>query len=224
MRRAVTSGPYTAELVEPGAPVRLRDGTVIRVRQGQPSDRPLLIRGFERLGPESRYLRFLAPMSELNPEQLDYLTQIDHHDHEAVIAIDDRSGEGVGVARYVRNRQRPDIAEVAVTVIDDWQGRGVGTLLLGLISARAREEGIHRFTALMLATNTRMIDVLRSLAPVRVLDREAGTIEVELPVPKVGLSPTLRKLLRVAAGGAGGGTSPRRHPRRITSPHPAANR
>jgi GNAT superfamily N-acetyltransferase len=76
-----------------------------------------------------------------------YLTEVDHHDHEAIVALDEESGEGIGVARYVRTRERPEVAEVAVTVVDDWQGRGLGTRLLEVVSARAREEDIRSFTA-----------------------------------------------------------------------------
>jgi hypothetical protein len=71
--------------------------------------------------------------------------------------------------------------------------------LLDVISARAREQGIRRFTALLLATNEEMLDLLERLGPVRVIDRECGTVEVEVPIPEVGLSPALRKLLRIAA-------------------------
>ena len=70
-----------------------------------------------------------------------YLTEIDHHDHEAIIALEEESGEGIGVARYVRNPTHPETAEVAVTVIDEWQGRGLGTLLLEVLGQRARAEG-----------------------------------------------------------------------------------
>jgi len=91
------------------------------------------------------------------------------------------------------------VAEVAVTVIDDWQGRGLGTLLLEVISARAREEGITRFTALLLASNKEMMDLLQELDPVRIVDRELGTVEIEVPIPPVGLAPALRKLIRIAA-------------------------
>jgi len=191
--------PSTGELVALGAPIVLRDGSRIRLRQGHSSDKQLLLRGFERLSPESRYRRFLAATPELREGTVRYLTEIDHHDHEAIIALDERTGEGIGVARYVRDPQRPGVAEVAVTVIDDWQGRGLGTLLLEVLSARAREEGITTFTALMLATNQEMMDLFEALGPVRIVDREVGTVEIEMPNPEVGLSPVLKKLLRVAA-------------------------
>jgi GNAT superfamily N-acetyltransferase len=195
----MSSTPSTNELVILGAPVALRDGSRVRIRQGHSSDRELLLRGFERLGPESRYRRFLAPMPELTEEMVRYLTEIDHHNHEAMIALDEDTGEGVGVARYVRDIDRDDVAEVAVTSIDDWQGRGLGTLLLEVISARAREEGITTFTALMLAINEEMLDILRHLDPVRIIDRERGTVEIEVPIPEIGLAPALRKVLQIAA-------------------------
>ena len=195
----MSSTPSTNELLILGAPIALRNGSRIRIRQGHPSDRELLVRGFERLSPESRYRRFLAPMPELNEATVRYLTEIDHHDHEAMIALDEQTGEGIGVARYVRDADRPDTAEVAVTVIDDWQRLGVGGLLLEVISARAREEGIKTFTALMLATNRKMIVLLKELDPVRVVDREKGVVEIEVPIPKIGLAPALRKLIRIAA-------------------------
>jgi GNAT superfamily N-acetyltransferase len=182
-----------------GAPIKLRDGSRIRIRQGHRSDRELLLRGFQRLSAESRYRRFLVAVPELSEEMVRYLTEIDHHDHEAMIALDERTGDGIGAARYVRNRERPDTAEVAVTVIDDWQGRGVGTLLLEVISGRAREAGISTFTALMLATNEEMMDVFRGLGPVRIVDRDSGTVEIEMPIPTIGVPPALKKLLRVSA-------------------------
>ena len=161
----MSSTPSTNELVALGAPITLRDGSHVRIRQGHHTDRELLLRGFERLSPESRYRRFLAPMKELTEATVRYLTEIDHHDHEAMIALDEQTGEGIGVARYVRDPDHPDVAEVAVTVIDDWQGRGLGTLLLEVISARARQEGITRFTALMLAANKEMMDLLQGARP-----------------------------------------------------------
>lgn len=191
--------PSTEELLKLGAPVELRDGSHVRLRQGQSSDRELLLRGFERLSPESRYRRFLVAMPHLSEGMVRYLTDIDHHDHEAIIAVDEKTGEGLGVARYMRDKDRPEVAEVAVTVIDDWQNRGLGTLLLEVLSARARQEGIRSFTALALATNRDMLDLLRGLHPPRIVDRESGTIELEMPIPAIGLAPVLRKLLQIAA-------------------------
>jgi GNAT superfamily N-acetyltransferase len=191
--------PSTDELKVLGAPVELRDGSRVRVRQGHSSDRDLLLRGFARLSTESRYRRFLSPKPELSEANIHYLTEIDHHDHEAMIALAEATGEGIGVARYVRDPERPAAAEVAVTVIDDWQGRGLGTLLLEVLSARAREEGITIFTALMLASNHEMMDLIKALGPVRIVDEEAGTVEIEMPIPELGLSPTLKKLLRISA-------------------------
>jgi GNAT superfamily N-acetyltransferase len=194
-----SSTPSTNELVRLGAPIALRDGARIRIRQGHQSDRDLLLRGFARLSPESRYRRFLVPMPELSEQAVRYLTQIDHHDHEAIIALDEATGEGIGVARYVRDPSRLEAAELAVTVIDDWQARGIGTLLAEVLSARAREEGITTFTALMLAENDEMMDVLSRLGPVRIVDQAAGTVEIEVPISTIGLAPELRRLLRIAA-------------------------
>jgi len=195
----MSSTPSTSELVILGAPIVLRDGSHVRIRQGHHADRELLVRGFERLSRGSRYRRFLTLMPELSDEMAGYLTDIDHHHHEAMIAIDEQTGEGVGIARYVRDPQRPHVAEVALTVIDDWQGRGLGVLLLEVISARAREQGVTTFTGLILATNDEVMGLLKHLDAVRIVDCDAGSVQVEVQIPEIGVGPALRKLLQVAA-------------------------
>ena len=181
--------------------VALRDGSSVVVRPVRPADRELLLAGFERLGPQSRYQRFLAPMAELTDDIVTYLTDVDHHDHEALAAIDAASGQGVGVARFVRHADRPDTAEFAVTVIDDWHGRGVGTALLDLLAERAREEGVVRCTALLLAENHEMLELLEALGPVRVVDRQSGTVEVETELASTGAGPVLHGVLGASARG-----------------------
>jgi GNAT superfamily N-acetyltransferase len=196
---AADSVVNTEELVRRGAPITLRDGSRVRIRQGRRSDGELLVRGFAHLSPESRYRRFLTPVRELSRDSLRRLTDIDHRDREALLAFAEPGGQGLGVARYVRDPERPGAAEVAVTVVDDWQGRGLGTQLLHAISARARAEGIRTFTALMLARNREMMELFEELGPVRIVDRAADTVEVEIPLEAVGLPPSLRELLRIAA-------------------------
>ena len=103
---------------------------------------------------------------------------VDHHDHEAILAIDPESGRTVGVARYVHDPKRRDSAEVAFAVLESWQGRGIGTALMRGLADRARVEGISRFTALMLAHNSPMRHLLAELGPIRVLSRDAGAVEL----------------------------------------------
>jgi GNAT superfamily N-acetyltransferase len=179
--------------------VPLRDRSTVLVRPIEPSDRDLLRRGLERLSEESRYRRFLSPVPRLTASQLRYLTDVDHHDHEALIALEPASGEAVGVARYVRTA--PAAAEFATTVVDDWQGRGLGSALMDLLAGRAREEGITHFGALLLAENEEMLQLLRRLGPVRVLAHEQGTVAVEGELPAGGAGERLRSILRLAAAG-----------------------
>jgi RimJ/RimL family protein N-acetyltransferase len=164
----------------------------------RPEHRDALARSFERLSEESRYRRFLAPMEQLGPTMLAYLTEVDHHDHEALLAFDRESGEAVGVARYVRTNGAS--AEAAVTVIDEWQGRGLGTALTSLLAERALEEGIDRLTAVLLAENKEMIALLETVGDVKVTGRDSGTLQVEVPLQpeRPGAGKALYALLRLA--------------------------
>ena len=179
----------------PDAILTLRDGTEVLVRPIRPEDAPVLEDAFERLSSRSRYQRFLSPMARLNARTLHYLTDVDHHDHEALVAFDRETGQGLAVARYVRDRTQRDRAEAAVTVVDAWQGRGLGTLLLELLEGRAREEGIDRFYALVLASNRDMLDILERLGPMHEISRNQDTVEIEVLLEGQGLTPALRELM-----------------------------
>ncbi|MFQ5966058.1 MAG: GNAT family N-acetyltransferase [Acidimicrobiia bacterium] len=185
--------------------IELRDGTRVRIRPITPDDRDRLKEGFERLSPRSRYLRFLAPVAELTPEMLDYLTEVDYHDHFAwgALALDQEGHPGIGVARYVRLHDEPEVAEPAVAVADEYQGRGLGTALLYTLSDTAVQHGIKRFRALVLAENEAMLQVFREMGAS--LRRTGGTmieVEIELPPAPGGLhEENLRSALRAVAKG-----------------------
>lgn len=134
-------------------PVTLRDGREVVIGRITPADAPLLAAAFERLSEDSRRLRFLAPKPTLNAAELRYLTDVDGHDHEALVAIDPATGRGVAIARFVRSRDEPARAELAVTVADEWQRNGLGEIMLSRLATRALEEGIRTFTALVSAEN-----------------------------------------------------------------------
>src|SRR5690348_9203241 len=113
-----------------GTNVRLRDGSRVLIRPVRSTDASLIAEGFARLSERSRRMRFLGKKDELTPAELHYFANVDHHDHEALGALDPDSGRGVGVARYVRDADDRQAAEIALTIADDWQGRGLGTELL----------------------------------------------------------------------------------------------
>ena len=170
-----------------GRPVALRDGSKVVIRQVHSADAPLLADGFARLSPQSRQMRFLTGKKELSRAELRYFTDVDHRDHEALGALDHADGRGVGIARYIRDAEDPQAAEIAVTIADDWQGRGLGTELLTRLSGRARSEGIHRFTALVAADNTAMAGLLQNMSA-RLVGRGPGTVEYEITLMPPGKS------------------------------------
>ena len=179
--------------------IELRDGTPIVVRPIAPEDKTLLLEAFERLSDESRRRRYLTPATELTPEDLVYLTAVDHRRHEAVIALDEE-GRCVGVARYVQVPGERRIAEIAAEVVDDWHGRGVATTLLGDLSRRALENGITQFRAYVSSDNRVVLDALERAGAHR-SGAEAGELEFLVDVPRDGLGDRLRAALRAAAAG-----------------------
>lgn len=142
-------------VVDPAGGVRLADGTTVALRPLQPGDGGLLTAGFERLSDRSRYRRFLSPVPSLTPSMLNYLTAVDGINHRAWGAlIDEPAGPvGAGVVRWVRSSHDPAVADMAVTVIDDYQGRSLGVLLQDVAVIDAFASGIERFEGVVLAEN-----------------------------------------------------------------------
>jgi RimJ/RimL family protein N-acetyltransferase len=193
--KTVTEGPQR---------VIVGDGLELLVRPLQPDDKRRLAQAFDRLSPETRYRRFFAPLRKLSDQDLRYLTEVDHHDHEALAAVNPENGMIVGVARYVR-ADDPREAEVAVVVGDPWQGRGVATALLQRLVLRAREEGIDHFVALVMSDNTDALELFRHIAPGNSRTRRSASGHTELvmalPDPQRIGESTLGRALRAAAGG-----------------------
>jgi len=183
-----------------GTETTLRDGSRVLVRPIAPTDRDAIVAGFAAMSPETRFRRFFSPVDELSERDLDYLTQVDHHDHEALVAEDVETGAGLGVARYVR--LSPEEAEPAIVVVDAAQGRGLATVLLDALVARAREEGIRRFCAPVLASNTGAIHVLERLGDTR-RRREGREVVLAIELPEAPPPPEhgIREALRHAASG-----------------------
>jgi acetyltransferase len=147
-------------MAPPVATFELADGTQIEVRPLVADDAPLLIEAFEGLSARSRISRFLTGIDRLSPAQVEYLTNVDQWDHIAIGATVD--GVPVAVARCVREAPGSVTAELAITVVDDWQQKGVGSLMVQLIATVAAEAGIERFSFATLATNVAVVHMLEA--------------------------------------------------------------
>jgi GNAT superfamily N-acetyltransferase len=148
----------------------------VRIRPICPSDGPSLQAGIRMLSERTRWLRFHMPITHLTDAQVRVLVEVDHHDREALVAEVRRAGRGwrpVGVARYAR--VGPDRADLAVVVMDAWQGRGIGRLLLDQLAAAARAEGMAAFVAQVLSENRRVLGLIRR--------PRVGLVEVNMDGP-----------------------------------------
>ncbi len=186
----------------------LADGARITLRFIRPDDAPELRRCFTRLSPRSRYLRFRGGLPELTEEMVAYLTRVDGDKHVAIVAttesLDLKSEVGLGVARFVRLDDEPGVAEAAVTVVDDAQGRGIGRLLMRALATLALERGVRVFRGEVLADNERMRHMLEEVgATARPVDGDTLIFDVPVAPPVDALesepSHPLRRLLRAAA-------------------------
>lgn len=182
--------------------VTLLDGAAVTLRLIRPSDKDLLRRGLARLSPRSRYQRFFNSKRQLSERELAYLTQTDNESHVAIgAASEDAAGveEGLGIARFVRSATLPDHADAAVAVIDDWQGKGLGTILLLRLIAAAREREIHYFTAQVQRTNHAMRALLDSVPEAMMHPTGHETLQMSIRLPAV--SVDARVLPRTSAIG-----------------------
>lgn len=181
----------------------LADGTPVRLRWVGPDARELVRAGFDSLSPTSRYLRFFTAKPRLSERELDILTATDGTRHVAIGATtnDDPPTRGLGIARFVRTSDSDTIAEAAVAVVDDWQGRGIGSLLLDRLSRAALERGVDHFRCQILVTNAAIRALIEELVPTASYRRiDEDTVEVDVPLAqseRTEASPTARALWQI---------------------------
>jgi GNAT superfamily N-acetyltransferase len=181
----------------PHLDVALRQGRV-RLRLARHDDADALEVGFNHLSADSRYTRFFTAMPRLSGSVFERLIDLDGHDRVAIAAFDpDRSSEigsadgyGIGVGRFVRS-ERDDVAELAVAVIDEYQRRGIGRLLLLAVFVAAHVRGITCLQASVLGSNGPMLTLLERLGAVDHTEpdvHDVRLLEVDVPSTVEGLA------------------------------------
>jgi RimJ/RimL family protein N-acetyltransferase len=164
--------------------ITLKSGRTVFIRPISPEDGPRLRAAYDRLSPESKYRRFLAPKPHLSTSETRYLVHIDGRDHVALVATPAEDQDLIiAVARFVRLDENPTQAEFAVVVGDPFQQEGLATALMERLGPMAARRGITSFRATMLAENTAAHRLVRGFATTPTAERHLGSvneIEVEL--------------------------------------------
>jgi GNAT superfamily N-acetyltransferase len=190
--RLLIDGPYLEH-------VTLNSGEIVCLRLVRPSDKATMQRAFSELSSASRYKRFFGVKPVLTEADLRYFTETDGWDHFALgaVMIDDQGceGEGLGVARFIRLTGDPECAEVAITVIDRMQGRGIGRALLERLISAAIERGITRLRFECLAHNQEIQNLVKKVCRVVEThsDGEIMVAETGLPRQVAQCAPTSQK-------------------------------
>ncbi|WP_156746221.1 GNAT family N-acetyltransferase [Mycobacterium sp. 1423905.2] len=177
-------------------PVRLRDGTELTLRPVLPGDRERTVHGHVHFSSETLYRRFMS--ARVPTERLmHYLAEVDYVDHFVWVMTD--GGDPVADARFVRDEADPTVAEIAFTVADAYQGRGIGTFLIDALAVAARVDGVERFSARMLSDNLPMRTIMDRHGAVWQRE-DIGVITTIIDVPRqLSLSRPMVEQIRHAA-------------------------
>lgn len=170
----------------------LSDGTRVILRPLGPGDAGRIAAAFARFSKRTRALRFLGGKAEMSPTELRYLSDVDGEMHFAIAAcLEDAPDDIIGIARFIRFEQDPGVAEVAVTVADAFQGRGIGRLSITRLAEAARERGVRTFHCELAEGNTRVLGLVRDLAPGLWSARSGdGVLVVNVPLFANGWEPS----------------------------------
>ena len=173
---------YPADLIDV---VRLEGGQRVVIRPVLPQDADLTDAFFRNLSGGSRYDRFMTHMRDLPPDLLRRFTEVDYADHVALVAevFADGRETVIAEARYVRTAADPGAAEFAVSVAEDWQGKGLARRLVGKLVCRAAAAGIDRIVGETLASNWRMLALARKAGfAIKTSPEVSGLMLLERPL------------------------------------------
>jgi RimJ/RimL family protein N-acetyltransferase len=178
-------------------PVRMRDGTQLHLRPVLPGDNERTTSGQVEFSSETLYRRFQTPR---NPTKslMRYLFEVDYIHHFVWVMTDGFDGPVVADARFVRDEVDPTTAEVAFIVGDAYQGRGIGTFLMGALAVAADYHGVQRFTARVLSDNYPMRAILDRFGAEWHRD-DLGVVTTDINVPRAPnppFTPELTKQIR----------------------------
>lgn len=188
---ANTTAPWARALSFPAV---LRDGRRVRVRPITPSDKARIAEALEAMSPRTRYLRFHSLRGPFTERELRHLTELDYEDHVAwgAIAEDEPGRPGIGSARFIRDPEMPDTAEFSITVVDDWQGRGLGSLLLRTLLVSAAERNVRKLVGTVLPENAGALRLFRRFGGEAYRFDDEGMI-VEIPVTPAHRTPRMSR-------------------------------
>lgn len=163
-----------------GQPYTLKDGTVIYVRLQTPDDAVHLKKAFDKLSTTSKRLRYFSVANALSDKDWEHYLNTDDSSRVGIVAYKIENDEiyGIGVARYFRTQDKPEVAEAGITVIDEYHHKGIGKILLAHLAAHAKENGITTFRAEIHSSNTNMLNMLRNL-PHTVAKLEDNVLRLE---------------------------------------------
>jgi len=140
---------------------KLKHGRTVQLRPIRPEDGDSLQNMVQNLSAESRYFRFMHAINDLSPQMIAQFTKLDYDRQMAFVAVSN-NGEVVGVSRYTMTTDRLS-AEFAVSIVDDWQGQGLATVLMKLVIEHAKAQNLKQLTGDVLVTNNPMRGLMKSL-------------------------------------------------------------
>ncbi len=183
-----------------------RANASLLLRMVLPSDKERVMAGSEDVSGKSRHTRFFIHENGLTEEELRLFTETDGFDHFAMGAVEleagEREGRGVAIARFARYKDESDTAEVALTVIGEMRGQGIGRMLLERLVEAARERGVSRLRFLLLADNERAHTRISKVCPAIELSKGDGVIVAETNLESTGGIEGLWEMLKLVASRA----------------------